>query len=179
MTIEEINAIIKQKKPAKELVEEIAEQIVSKKLSSELLITEAINCKDVELANCIEAMEKASKDQPELISKQTLITIIACLANKTPRVKWESARVIGNCISKHPDLVEKSIKALLDNTNHSGTVVRWSAAYALGEIILINSKYNSDLIPAIETIIRNEEKASIQKIYQKALKSLEKSKKKK
>jgi len=52
----------------------------------------------------------------------------------------------------------------------SGTVVRWSAAFALGQIIKLNTLRNKELIPAAEIIINREEKNSIKKIYTEAIK---------
>jgi HEAT repeat protein len=92
--------------------------------------------------------------------------------SKAPRVKWESAKVIGNSAHLFSDDLEEAIKNLLTNTEDKGTVVRWSAAFALGEIVKIKTNYQIDLIKAIEVIIDREEKNSIKKIYQKALKQL-------
>jgi hypothetical protein len=50
--------------------------------------------------------------------------------------------------------------------------VRWAAAFALGEIIKLKLPINQDLVPTIENIIEREEKNSIKKIYQAALKKI-------
>ena len=57
-------------------------------------------------------------------------------------------------------------------TEHSGTVVRWSAAYALSEILKLKTNANKTLLPTIESIIDKEEKDSIKKIYRKAIKEV-------
>jgi hypothetical protein len=49
-------------------------------------------------------------------------------------------------------------------------VVRWSAAMALGEIIKFKTTVNKNLIPAVDGILKREEKNSIKKIYLAALK---------
>lgn len=54
--------------------------------------------------------------------------------------------------------------------NHEGTVVRWSAAFALGETIKLKLPLKKNLIPFAEEIALNEEKNSIKKIYQAAIK---------
>jgi hypothetical protein len=53
-----------------------------------------------------------------------------------------------------------------------GTVVRWSTAFALGQIIKIKSSLNKELIPTAEAICEREEKNSIKKIYLEALKKV-------
>jgi hypothetical protein len=92
--------------------------------------------------------------------------------DKAPRVKWESAKVIGNIAYLYPDKLDKAIGNLLTNSEFSGTVVRWSAAFALGEIVKLKTKRNKDLIPAVEAIIRRDDDNAIKKIYQAALKKL-------
>jgi HEAT repeat protein len=94
------------------------------------------------------------------------------LTEKAPRVKWESAKVIGNIAHLYPDKLDDAIKNLLTNTEYDGTVVRWSAAFALGQIIKLKTKRNKILIPAIEAICKREEQNSIGKIYLDALKKV-------
>ena len=94
------------------------------------------------------------------------------LTAKAPRVKWESAKVVGNIAHLYPAKLDTAIMHLLANTNHDGTVVRWSAAFALGEILKLKTKHNSSLLSRIEKICDQEEKNSIKKIYQAAIKKL-------
>jgi HEAT repeat protein len=94
------------------------------------------------------------------------------LTEKAPRIKWESAKVVGNIAHLYPDKLDEAIKNLLINSEHTGTVVRWSAAFALGQIIKLRTSRNRNLIPAIESICKREEKNSIKKIYIAALKGI-------
>jgi HEAT repeat protein len=80
--------------------------------------------------------------------------------------------VIGNIAPLYPGKLKEAISNLLINTEHPGTVVRWSAAFALGEIVKMNTTLNKDLVPAIESICKREEKNSIRKIYLAALKKI-------
>ncbi len=77
---------------------------------------------------------------------------------------------MGNIAHLFPKKLDVAIANLFINTQHEGTVVRWSAAFALGEIVKLKSKHNEDLIPTIENICNKEEKNSIKKIYEAALK---------
>jgi HEAT repeat protein len=134
------------------------------------LINFSKTSKDPIKATCIESIEFATKNNPKIASLACLEFVSKTLAEKAPRIKWESAKVIGNIAYLFPDKLDEAIDNLLINTEHSGTVVRWSAAYALGQIVKIKSSLNKDLIPAIESICNREEKNSIKKIYLKALK---------
>lgn len=167
MTIDEL---LKDKtiKP-KDKTETICKWILDQSLPVDELIVFAEKQKDPAKATCIEALEYATKQNPEIADDNVLIFVTNTLAAKAPRVKWESARVIGNIAHLFPEQLEKSISNLLINTEHEGTVVRWSTAFALAEILKLKTKYNNDLLPAIETICEKEDKNSIKKIYSDAI----------
>ena len=132
----------------------------------------AIAAKDPIKATCIEALEFATKNNPKIVTITVLEFVSKALTEKAPRVKWEAAKVVGNIASVFPGDLDEAIKNLLTNSEHSGTVVRWSAAFALGEIIKLKTPHNKELIPAIEAICNREEKNSIRKIYLAALKKV-------
>lgn len=159
---------------AKEKTITLSQMLLDGKVISAELIEFAETCKDPAKATCIEAIEFATKTKPEIASLACLMFVSKTLAEKAPRIKWESAKVIGNIAHLYPAKLAEAIKNLLNNTEHEGTVVRWSAAFALGEIIKIKSSLNKDLIPAIESICSREEKNSIRKIYLEALKKVKK-----
>lgn len=138
----------------------------------DIMVSLAQNAKDPIKGTLIEAMEYATQQKPEVVNTNCFYFIIENLESKAPRVKWESAKVIGNTAKIFPKLLPQAIEKLLVNTNHEGTVVRWSAAFALSEILKTKSVSNNDLIPAIQNICEREEKDSIKKIYLKALKSI-------
>lgn len=119
-------------------------------------------------------MEFATKQQPTILTKNAFAFVCDTLTAKAPRVKWESAKVIGNTAALFSDQLDEAIVNLLQNSEHEGTVVRWSAAYALGEIIQLKTALNNELIPAVEAICNREEKNSIRKIYLDALKKASK-----
>lgn len=121
-------------------------------------------------ASCIEALEHLTRTQPKALLEAGLDLCLRSLADKEPRVKWESARVIGNSIPHFPKRKDEAVKALLANAEHEGTVVRWSAAFALSQVILMKTSANKKLLPTVEAIIQKEEKSSIRKIYAAAIK---------
>lgn len=152
--------------------ETLSQMLLDKTLSTDDLIAFARGAKDSPKASCIEALEFATKQNPAIASEACLHFVSETLTEKAPRVKWESAKVIGNIAYLFPEKLGPSIGHLLTNSEHSGTVVRWAAAYALGEIIKLNTVLNKELLPAADAIIKREDRDSIKKIYQKALKTL-------
>ncbi|MEO8150080.1 MAG: hypothetical protein ABI723_20755 [Bacteroidia bacterium] len=167
----ELEKIINDKSiKSKEKTETISKLILDKNIEMKELIKFAKTAKDSPKATCIEAMEFATKIKPSIATLDCLNFVSDLLTEKAPRVKWESAKVIGNIAHLFPDKLDAAIKNLLTNTDHTGTVVRWSAAFALGQIIKTKHKSTKDLIPVIEKICEHEEKNSIRKIYIDALK---------
>lgn len=158
----------------KEKTEVLSKQLLDGTLSADQLTAFAETAKDSPKATCIEALEFASKQNAKLVNKKTFVFVSKTLTAKAPRVKWESAKVIGNTAGLFPTDLDEAIKNLLDNSEHEGTVVRWSAAFALGEILKLKTKHNKDLVPAVEAICKREEKNSIKKIYLDALKKMNK-----
>ena len=123
-------------------------------------------------AICIEAIEYATKQNSQISTLELLIFSTQMLKEKAPRVKWESARVIGNIAHIYSNQLEQTIANLLINAEHKGTVVRWSTAFALGEILKLKTKQHQELLLALENICESEEKNSIKKIYYAALKKI-------
>ena len=150
--------------------EMLCKMLVEKSISIDELIAFAQTAKDPIKATCIESLEFATKQNPSFGNEKCWQFAIENLTAKSPRIKWESAKVVGNIAHLFSKKLDKAITNLLINAQHEGTVVRWSAAFALGEIVKLKSKHNADLIRAIENICHHEEKNSIKKIYQAALK---------
>ena len=138
--------------------ETINNWLLSEELSVDELTNFARSSKDPIKAICIESIQIATKSNPEIATLNCLDFISKTLTEKAPRVKWESAEVIGNIAYLYTDKLDEAIKNLLVNSEHEGTVVRWSAAFALGQILKIKTQRNKDLIPVIESICQREEK---------------------
>lgn len=172
MTVE--NILNDKSLKAKDKTENISRGILDRKINLNDLLKTAEISKDPNKATCIEALEFATKIDPGIATKDCFRFVSKTLTAKAPRVKWESAKVIGNTAHLYIKGLDEALSNLLANTEHEGTVVRWSAAFALGEIIKLKTKYNKELIPAIEQICANEEKNSIKKIYLKALSQVKK-----
>ncbi|WP_284459763.1 hypothetical protein [Chryseobacterium sp.] len=172
MTIEEL--INDKTIKAKEKTGLISQWILDKSLPLDELIAFAEKSKDPVKATCIEAIEYATKQNPDMADETAFAFVTTTLTEKAPRIKWESAKVIGNTAHLFSDQLDQSITNLLVNTEHEGTVVRWSAAFALGEILKMKTQHNTTLLPTLENISEKEEKNSIKKIYLDAIKKTKK-----
>lgn len=169
----DLQTILKDKQlKAKAKVELISQFLLNGSLSIDELVAVAQTAKDPDKANCVEALEFATKAQPSIATPACLAFAVAALTAKAPRVKWEAAKVIGNIAHLYPTQLSEAIKHLLTNTEDAGTVVRWSAAFALSAIIQLKTKHNKTLVPAIEAISQAETQHSIKKIYAAALKQI-------
>jgi hypothetical protein len=154
---------------AKEKTEIISTWLLSNELSVTELLHFASTQKDSPKATCIEGLEFATQKNPGLVQKKHFLYLTTALKEKAPRVKWESAKIIAHTAHLFKKDLETTITNLLHNTEDTGTVVRWSAALALGKIVELKTSHNAQLIPAIQAIIKREEKNSIRKIYMAAL----------
>lgn len=125
-------------------------------------------------ATCIEAVEYATKKVPDIADESLFIYVTKALKDAEPRVKWESAKVIGNIAKLFSNNLEKAINNLLPNAKDNGTVVRWATAYALAEILKLKTENNKKLLPKVETLCENEEDNGVKKKYLEALKKIKK-----
>lgn len=158
---------------AKGKVEAIATMLLNKELSVGELIRHANGAEAKAKGTCIEAIEFATRARPEIAPAACLDFVAEALLDEAPRVKWESAKVVANIAHLHPGRLTDSVRNLLANSEHSGTVVRWSAVRALGEIVKLRTRHNRTLIPALEALLkRGDEDRAVVKICQSALKTL-------
>ena len=157
---------------AKEKTRTICNWLLDGTLLIEELLIYAEEAKEKDKANCIEALELATKQDPTIANEKALLFVTKTLTEKAARIKWESARVIGNIAYLFPKKLEGSIVNLLANTEDKGMVVRWSCAYALGAILILNTKHNKDLLPAIEAILNWEDNSGVRNKYIEAIKKI-------
>lgn len=161
-------------KKIKVKTETISKWLIDGLMPVEELIAFAERAKDSEKATCIEAIEYATKEKQEIADESVFSFVTKMLTDKAPRVKWESARVIGNIAHLFPTKLNKPIANLLVNTENDGTVVRWATSYALAEILKLKTKHNKNLLPAIESILERELDNAIKKKYLEAIKKAKK-----
>lgn len=172
MTLEEI---FKDKSiKAKAKVSTIGEWLMNNELPIEELLAYAEGQKATDKATCIEATEYATKKAPAIATELLFTYVIKALKDTEPRVKWESAKVIGNIAKLFPNHLEEAISNLLTNAKHTGTVVRWASAYALAEILKLKTEHNVKLLPKVEIVCDKEEDSGVKKKYLDAVKKVKK-----
>lgn len=159
---------------AKGKVAMIGEWLVKGELPLDELLAYAENQKAADKATCIEAIEFATKTTPDLADESLLLYVTKALKDDEPRVKWESAKVVGNVAKLFPSKLDKTITNLLANAENPGTVVRWATAYALAEILKLKTEHNKKLLPKIEALCGKEEDNGVKKKYADALKKVKK-----
>lgn len=121
---------------------------------------------------CLEALHLATKTKPAIATEACFKFITCTLAEKSPPLKWKSAKVVANTAHLHADILDETIKNLVSNSTSSGIMVRWCAAYALVEIAKLNSVHNENLIPEIKAINHREKNSNVKRIYDRALQQL-------
>ena len=154
-------------------IEKLSQNIIGKNISVNDLMAYAKTAKDAEKGTCIEALEFSCEKNPKIIDKKCFEFVVEYLTDKAPRVKWECAKIIGNTVHLFKTDLNKVIKNLLENAVYDGTVVRWSAAFALVEILKMETDYNKTLLPKIKKICEKEEKPNIKKMYMDIIKKIE------
>ena len=169
-----LEEVRKASKLSKELVTRLAKAVIGDPKILSSFKEDLKNAKPTERGACMEVLEYTSKENPA-VAKPHIETVIAYLSDKAPKVKWESARILGNVAQRYPEDVAKSVDELLANTKDNGTVVRWSAAYALSEIAKYNIKQRSQLLKHIDRILKSEGNGGVKNVYLKALKFIEKT----
>jgi len=169
----EIVNILKSKIKPKEKVTRLADEIKRDIKFIKEIINYFETAKAGDQGHLIESLEYTSKEYPELIIPH-LEFIIQHLDNDAPRVKWECARIIVNLAPRYCEKLIKSIPNILRNTEDKGTVVRWSSAFALGEIAKYSSKNPKELINKMKHLMENEKNNGVKNVYVKALKALDK-----
>jgi hypothetical protein len=108
-----IDGLLKDKtKKAKEKTETISKWLLDGIMLTGELIAFA------EKATCIEAIEYATKQNPKLADERVFSFVTKTLTDKAPRVKWESAKVIGNIAHLFPMKLNKAIGNLLTNSEY-------------------------------------------------------------
>lgn len=130
----------------KEKTETISKWLIDKKISLDELIAFATALKKMQTKQPVLKPLSLQQKNPSIATENCLLFVSKALAEKAPRIKWESAKVIGNIAHQFPAKLEGAIKNLLVNTEHEGTVVRWSAAFGLGEILKLKTRYNKNLL---------------------------------
>src|SRR6476661_4760114 len=93
---------------AKQKTALISSLLVEHKITIDELVQTAKSQKNIVKAIFLEAMEYASKTNPELINDKAFEFAIQCLTADASRVKWEAAKLINNTAHLFPRLLKKA-----------------------------------------------------------------------
>lgn len=157
---------------AKAMAKEVGASLTDGHLQAAELLAFAKLQDAVPKATCIEGLEFATRERPDLVDGHMLDFLVESLKDDAPRVKWESARVIGNVAARFSDDLGPAIEGLMRNAMHTGTVVRWSSAFALGEILIADAGRTPSLLRDIEELSEGEENSGVQKKYLAAIEKI-------
>ena len=172
-----LNEILKEKLKPKEKTLQIADALKSDPKAMEELLALWKVAKDPEKGTLLSAVTLIASGNPGFVSNH-LDFVIAQIGHKAPRVKWEAAEIVGHASKVCGDKVLVAIPALLANTSSDGTVVRWSAAFALSEIVKNVPSSRAQLVPEIEKILERETNNGVRSLFIKgALKAVAKESK--
>lgn len=154
---------------AKQKSKALSQGLLANPKAADRLVAVAKKANDVDRATCLEAFEAATREHVAIGTWRVFDFAVSALASCAPRVLWEAAKVITNIVQQHGKRVEKALPALLPLAEHEGTVVRWSAARALGAILMLGTDCNAELVPIVEALAAKERDNAVRNHYRKAL----------
>lgn len=165
-----IERVLTSKLTAKKKAKAIGSELLEGALKPSDLIEMSRGLADAELAIVIESLEGASRKQPELVDDAVFAFLVKCLARAAPRVKWESARTIGNVAGLHAKHLAPAADALLANASSDGTVVRWATARALTAIVRAGHS-EKELRARLSKLAAKETDQGVRAVYEKGLRA--------
>jgi hypothetical protein len=157
---------------AKALSDAVAAELVTGKAAVNAWLEFYATATATERGRCLEALEFVTRTAPKLAEPCETV-LLAASADKNPTLQREASRVVANTAAVFPEWATSAVPLLLKNTEHEGTVVRWSAALALTEIAKANPATRKKLLPVITKLAETGE-GGVRSIYLRALKALAK-----
>lgn len=171
-----IEEILRSDLKPKEKQTRLVVGVVSGQIPVDVFIAFFELARAVDKGTCADVMKQISAQKPELLVPYVDI-LVGYINSPLPRVMWGVPEAIGNMAKEYPDQAAKAIPNLLKNTTAdkiNTTVIRWCAAYALGEIAKHNPDTRTQLLPLFEQFIESEENSGVRNVYIKALKTIRK-----
>lgn len=163
-----ITDILESRLGAKKKVKALAEALLNGSLDCPAFARALPALADTDRATVVESLESASRQRPELVDRKVFAVLIECLSDDAARVRWEAARTVANVAAQHRDSLGSAVDALLANTTHDGTVVRWATAQALAAILRAGYT-EGDLDTRIRDLAAREQDNGVRAVYDKAL----------
>jgi HEAT repeat protein len=165
--------ILSQKLKPKEKTRQLVEYLQTEPYAVNELQDFWKTARDPDRGALMSAVTGIVAKNPEFVS-DFLDFVMEQIVHKAPRVRWESSEIVGYVSKAYPDKVLEAIPSLLENTKYEGTVVRWSAAFALSKIAQNIPETRESLLPKINRVLEYETNNSIRNIYLSALREISK-----
>ena len=183
--MEKIAEILGSKSKPKEKQNRLVAAVLSGEIPAGDLIAFFETANNTDKGACADAFKHISGRNPELLAPY-IDLLIRYINHPLPRVKWGVPETIGILTRFFPRQTARAIPSLFKNTtdNRSSidasildavntTVIRWCAAYALGEIAKFHPASREQLLPIFEQLIQSEQNNGVRKVYVKALKAIQ------
>ena len=167
-----IAGILSSKEKPKVKLEQLSNAVLSGKIAIKDLVSFYDEADKSEKGYLMESLEYTSQGKPEMVVSYVDFVIENINFPDSPRVRWEAARVIANLAAHSADKLEKAIDPLIKNTKDEGTVVRWSAAFALSELARNLESSRAKLEKLFVKLVKEEENNGVRKHYEKYLKEM-------
>lgn len=161
-----------QGKP-KELIVFISDKIVKEDRDFPQILKLLESGSKTERGIAADIIEQISMTKPELL-KPHIKVLVGYINDRVPKVKWGIPEAIGNLAQKYPDETVEAVPKLLINAKDDSTVVKWCAAFALGEIAKNNLSIQDSLVLKITEIANAERNNGVRNVYLKAIKKIKK-----
>jgi hypothetical protein len=171
----QIEVIIKSKIKTKEKQTKLVDAVINGIVPVKEFVDYFVAASDVEKGTCADVMKNISTQNPEILAPY-IDNLIEYINYPLPRVKWGVPEAIGNMAKLYPDETAKAVSYLLENTTdekQNTTVIKWCAAFALGEIAKSNIRIRKELLPIFEEITTRETNNGVKNVYLKAIKSIQ------
>ena len=169
-----VEEILRSNIKTKEKQLKLVEVVLSNRIPIGELIAFFEAASDVNKGTCADAMKHISAAKPVILEPYIHI-LIRYINYPAPRVKWGIPEAIGNMAKEYPKQAAVAIPYLLVNTSDNKmntAVIKWCAAFALGEIAKYNSETRIYLLPIFNNLINNEQNTGVKNVYRKAIKAI-------
>lgn len=169
-----IEDILRSNSKPKEKQTTLVQAVLSGEIPVEEFVSFFETAGKVDQGTCADAMKHIASANPELLLPY-IETLINHINDPLPRVKWGIPEAIGNMANMYPQETARAVPNLLKNTSmdkNNTTVIRWCAAFALGEIARNNPDTREELLPVFKNLASQDENSGVRKVYRKVLKEM-------
>lgn len=155
----------------------IASAIKENVFIEEALETSCNALNEKQITVVMEAIEEITREESSHNNLYFLTFAKRYISTNNNSLKREAARVIGNLAGHYSNQMADVIPILLENAKDSGTVIRWSGAYALARIVCLPEYAVTSLYEKLTELCESEDDNGIKNQYLGGLKKAKKFRK--